>query len=648
MSNSQFRLKKINLFIILLLLTASCANPVAPTGGPKDEKPPTILKTVPLNQSTNFTGNEISIYFDEYINLKDISTQLIISPPLKEAPEFKVKGKRLVTHFKEPLREETTYNIFFGDAIVDITEGNPLSGYKFTFSTGSVLDSMIITGKLINAFNLTPVKGAYVMLYDSVYDSIPYKQIPYYISRTRDNGDFELTNLRDMEYLIFALTDLNSNYLFDQSNEEIAFLDTLINPWHLDKKLTSGQQAYLISNVKIQGNDSIINDSLSGKLFESIGETVDSVARKSNEESKRDYLNEPQAVDSVVIAIIGNDSIAIIDTISHVTGATGKITDSLIVADLGRKAIQLFHFKEVDSTQRLLKTQLLRDNVLSFQFKVPVKEPSFEFIEHADTKILIANNTAGDTLTMWLPGYESDSIKLKVSDGVKVLDTLEMSIKVRKNIRKKEQDQTPTLKINNNITGGRIKPTSPFKMIFTDPIATYNLTGISLKEDSIYIDNPMMHFADSIKRQLEIKYPWKPDVHYTVIIQDSSVVSVLGAKNDSLAFSFMSMKEEETARLSLTIDLPENTPYIIQLLDTKEKVLQQYMISEDLTLTIPYITPGKYKIKAIDDRNGNGYWDTGKYLQHRYPERVIYYPKELELRANWTLDEAWTIPASGE
>ncbi len=143
--------------LILLMLGVSCAKPVAPTGGPKDVSPPEIVKTSPPNLSTKFTGNEIVLNFNEFISLKDINSQLIISPPIKELPEFRTKGKSLVIKFKESWRNETTYNIFLGDAIVDITEGNSLSGYKFTFSTGEVLDSMIINGNILNAFNLTPV-----------------------------------------------------------------------------------------------------------------------------------------------------------------------------------------------------------------------------------------------------------------------------------------------------------------------------------------------------------------------------------------------------------------------------------------------------------------------------------------------------------
>ncbi len=607
--------------LVLLVLAVACANPMSPTGGPKDETPPKVIKSSPPNFSTNFKENEIVITFDEYINLKDINTQLIISPPVQELPDFRNKGKSLVVKFKEPWRSETTYNIFFGDAIVDITEGNPLGGYKFTFSTGDVLDSMMIKGKIINAFNLTPVKGAFVMLYDTVFDSIPYKQLPYYIAKTTENGDFELSNLRNKKYLIFGLTDLNANYLFDSNNEEISFIDSLISPWIENKKVSKP----------------IV-----------IGQDQDSSGVKNQPVTISQTDTTPQ--DSVIIALTNRDSIAAIDTIPKpvISDSIALNADSLILAAKENMSELLFHFKEVDSTQRLLKTTLLRDNVVTFIFKVPVKDPAFKFLkEENEIKNVLGYNTGRDSLTMWLPGYTSDSIRLKVSDQKQTLDTIEMSVKVReKNIKKNENKSKLPLKITNNLASGRIRPNSALRLTFADPLEAYDFSGITLKEDSLFVTNYTIEFRDSLKKQLEIDYKWKEGVLYSLTLPDSAMVGIMGSNNDSTSYSFMIMKEEETAKLTLNIDIPENTPYIIQLMDTKDKILSQYFISEDNTIEFTYLTPGKYKIKAIDDRNGNGYWDTGKYLLKRYPERVIFYDKELDLRANWTLDETWKIPES--
>lgn len=593
----------------LILFIWSCAKPMSPSGGPKDETPPKIVRSIPPNGSTNFTGDEIIITLNEYVNLKDINNQLIISPPVREIPDFKLKGKSIIIKFKEPWREETTYNIFFGDAIQDITENNPITGYKFTFSTGNVLDSMMIEGKLINAFNLTPVKGAFVMLYDSVYDSVPYKQLPYYISRTNEGGEFTLTNLRNLPYRIFALSDINANYLFDQPNEEISFIDSLITPWGLPKNDS------LRLNLSHQTYDTTVND-------------------------------------SVVLSLFGNDSIAITDTLPPlpVQDSLALRTDSTIIVDLGKKSIQMFHFREVDSVQNILKSSLLRHNVISIAYKLPVKEPQIRLLgSDYDKTPIIGKNRISDTLTVWFPEYAADSIEFEFMDGTSVLDTIEMSLKPREKPGKKpETNAVPKLTFTNNLIQGRIKPGNPLRLTFIDPLESYELDKVILIEDTIPVTGMKWMFADSIRTKVTFRYPWKQGIPYTLIIPDSILSSVFYHQNDSTGLRFMGTKEEETSMVTLAVDLPKNSPYIIQLMDPKEKLIEQYFISEDATLEFKFLQPGKYKIKAIDDRNGNGYWDTGKYLALRYPERVLYYSKELELRANWTLEETWQIPEPGK
>lgn len=582
---------------------------MSPSGGPKDETPPKILRSFPANGSTNFTGDEIVITFDEYVNLKDINSQLIISPPVSVVPDFRMKGKNLHIKFKEPRRQETTYNIFFGDAIQDITENNPVSGYKFTFSTGNVLDSMMIEGRLINAFNLTPVKGAYVMLYDSVYDSVPYKQLPYYIARTNEGGEFVLSNLRNIPYRIFALSDINANYLFDQPAEEISFIDSLLYPW--------GEPMMDSANI---GLTDIPNDSL--------------------------------ANDSVVLTMMGNDSIVITDTIPPlpVQDSMALKTDSSIVINLGKKSLQMFHFREVDSVQTLLKASLLRHNVISLAYKQPVKTPQIKLLDSDYSgNPIIGRNRNSDTLTVWFPEYTTDSIEFEFADGSIILDTVEMTLRPREKPGKKpENNSVPKLTFTNNLVQGKIKPGTPLRLGFPDPLERNEFEKITLVEDSIPVPGIKWEFADSIRTKVVFRYQWKQGVPYTFIVPDSILSSIFHYQNDSTVLKFTGMREEETSMVSLTVDLPGDTPYIIQLLDPKEKILEQYHINQDATLDFKFLQPGKYKFKAIDDRNGNGYWDTGKYLALRYPERVIYFTKELELRANWTMEETWQIPEPGK
>jgi hypothetical protein len=209
--------------IALAFLLVNCANPVAPEGGPKDEIPPVILDMNPPNYSASFDKERLVVRFDEYVKLQGLSQQLMISPPLAETPKIRTKGKSVIIDIDEQLRDSTTYTFFFGDAIVDLTEANPLKNFEYVFSTGTLIDSMAIKGKVTNAFDLMPEDGIAVLLYTLDVDSIPNDSLPMlsrpvYVSRTNEKGEFELNNLRNIPYKIIALLDMNSNYLYDLPN----------------------------------------------------------------------------------------------------------------------------------------------------------------------------------------------------------------------------------------------------------------------------------------------------------------------------------------------------------------------------------------------------------------------------------------------
>ncbi len=215
-------------FLPVLFFLISCANVVAPTGGPKDEQPPKVMECIPANFSPGFQGDEIKITFDEFIKLNNINSQVIISPPPEKIPDFTLRKKILVIKFKEELKPTTTYTIFFGKSIADITESNALSGFQYVFSTGSYVDSLTISGSIADGFTNSPKEDIFIMLYNKIYDSVPYKEKPLYITRSDKNGDFKFTSLGNDRYKIFALKDANNNYLYDLPNESAAFLDSLI------------------------------------------------------------------------------------------------------------------------------------------------------------------------------------------------------------------------------------------------------------------------------------------------------------------------------------------------------------------------------------------------------------------------------------
>ena len=445
-----------SIFIIqatALILLSACAVQQSPSGGPKDETPPEVIKSTPPANSVNFAGDRITLTFNEFVTLKEINTQLVISPPLNKTPEFTMRGKSMIMKFDEPLLENTTYNFFFGDAIVDITEANPLSTYNFSLSTGPILDSLSIKGKLMDAFILQPVENAYVMLYDTIYDSVPYLQRPYYLSRTNKNGEFALNNLRDSKYLMFALSDINNNYLYDLPTEKIAFSDSLIRPvFHGSRvKLT-------VTDVQVSPDSLSQSDSLKARLY--------FVTSDSLKIDLSDSLSINQPNDSLII------------------------TDSIIsTPDL--PSYTLYQFSESDTTQQLLKGSVVRKNVISLIFRQPVKSFTFKPIEpvYDNDWAITSYNRSRDTLTVWVRNPLSDSLMVEVADNGVALDTLYLALVTQaKPARGKPQAAKPnSLGMRSNIKGAKIRPDSDVVLTFDDPVASFKPENILLFADTVQV-----------------------------------------------------------------------------------------------------------------------------------------------------------------
>jgi hypothetical protein len=218
--------------VVQLILMVSCAQVVRPTGGPTDNKAPQVLKYLPEDKSLAFKGKSFSILFDEFIVVKDPNKQWIISPPLRNLPEYKIKGKMLTISFDDTLKENTTYNFNLGKSIIDLNEGNQALGLNYIFSTGTFIDSLKISGTVSQAFNNSKEKEVLVMLYEEFRckdDSFAYKQLPDYFALTDINGNYTLDYIKPGKYKAIALKDANSNYLFDNFEELIGMCDTVIN-----------------------------------------------------------------------------------------------------------------------------------------------------------------------------------------------------------------------------------------------------------------------------------------------------------------------------------------------------------------------------------------------------------------------------------
>lgn len=219
-----------NTFLIVLVgivaIFQSCANVGQLKGGAKDTAPPQVVKEKSTpNLQTNFKKQPIILTFNEWVKLDDAFNQIVVSPPLNERPEVVLKGKKLLFEFPqdEVLRENATYTISFGDAIKDITESNPAKSLRFVFSTGNTIDSLVVTGKVVDAITGAPTEGVVLMLYDNLADTVVKKQKPFYFAKTDKEGFAKIENVRPGTFKVFALKDNDLNYLFNQETEKIGF-----------------------------------------------------------------------------------------------------------------------------------------------------------------------------------------------------------------------------------------------------------------------------------------------------------------------------------------------------------------------------------------------------------------------------------------
>lgn len=210
---------------VLALMMVSCAQMVAPSGGPKDETPAHLIRTYPSHKTPHFRSSKIILQLDEYFVLNNPSEQIVISPPLAVKPEYTINKKRLVIDLKkQALRPNTTYTINFGNAIGDLHENNLLQNLTYVFGTGANIDSFYVQGTSVNAYNNQPEKGMMAALYlkNSFTDSTPFKELPYYFSKTRPDGTFSIENIPVDAYELLVFGDANNNLKYDK-NELIGF-----------------------------------------------------------------------------------------------------------------------------------------------------------------------------------------------------------------------------------------------------------------------------------------------------------------------------------------------------------------------------------------------------------------------------------------
>lgn len=533
-------MKKLIYTVLSIVVISGCAKRGSPTGGPVDSIPPVLINASPKINSTNFDSKEIRLTFDEFVKLDKVEEQLIISPPIDKS-SYEVKPlsgvtKKVFLEFIDSLETETTYSINFGNSIKDNNEGNPLTFFSYTFSTGETIDSLYVRGNISDAFDRDTDNYISIHLYriDSVFnDSIIFNNRPTYVSNSLDSTSYQFKNIKEGKYLIVAIKDIDNNYFFDPFYDKIGFIDSLIT----------------------LPQDSIINF----KLFK---------------EETSLIWDKPHFINSEKIGF----------------GYYGKLDlKNIKIESSIPDSVQYTYTKERES-----------DTLIFWLSKNSFDSLNFNLIEKDTTKLVTVKfDRAKDTL----------------------IDSLSISPKTANVIHLKE-----TFKLSSNI---------PLKKI----------------EDSLItirdIDSLIIPFTTSINDnldQIEIEFEVSPSDNYRLFILPEAIKDIRGVSNDTLQYNVVSQTLEDYGNVYLDVVRNSESKFILHMIDSNGDIIREFKnVNLDTTYNFDYVRPGKYTFRLIEDANNNDIWDTGNYLKKIKPESVYYFANELEVRANWDLNETFNL-----
>lgn len=599
---------KLPALLMLMIVVYSCASMGNPDGGPYDEEPPKFVRSTPKPFAINSKEKKVTIEFDEFIKLEKAAEKVVVSPPQLEQPEIKASGRKVVVGLVDSLRPNTTYTIDFADAIVDNNEGNPLGNYAFTFSTGTTIDTMEVSGTVLSASDLEPVKNIQVGLHSDLSDSAFMKKPFDRVSRTDSRGHFSIRGIAPGKYRIYALMDGNQNYLFDSKTEMIAFSDSIIIPAMEDA----------------MRQDTIWKDSLTIDTIKSVGYTRflpdDIILRAFKEENDRQYLtrSERDKENHFVLTFSARA-----DTLPTLKGLNFDERDAFIIEKTDRN----------DSICYWIKDSLIYQmDTLEIQMDYLATDTLDRLVPQTDT-LFLANK---------LTRAEREKLEAKAAEEKE---------KERKKKEKKgekiEPEPTKFLTLNVDAPSAFDLDRNVY-LSFDEPVASIDTAAIhmEIKKDSLWEEIPFLFVSDSVlPRKYEILAEWEPEKEYQLSIDSMAFKGVYGLHTNKVKQTMKVKKLNEYGTILLNITGADSTA-VVELLDGSGKVLRQQRITPQNTADFYYLNPDtKFYIRLFNDRNGNGVWDTGKYSEHLQPEEVYYFPKVWEMKANFDFEENWNINA---
>jgi hypothetical protein len=530
--------------------------------------------------------------------LEKPSEKIVISPPQIQQPEIKASGKKIQISLLDTLKPGATYTVDFADAIVDNNEGNPLGDFTFTYSTGEAIDTMEVAGTLLEAETLEPVKGMLVGLHSNIADSAFIKLPLDRVARTDSRGHFSIKGVAAGSYRIYGLLDADQNYIYSQKSEALAFNDSIVIPrWEERTR-----------------QDTVWADSL----------TVDTIV-------SRQY--------------------------------THYLPDDLILRSFTANA----------ASQYLVKQERSVPEKFTFYFADKADTlPTLKGLNFDERELIVESNPRRDTISYWVKDstvYQMDTLSLSLSylytDTLDKLvprtDTLKLVAKTTKkqqqptekrSKRKKNNDdddkpETTFMKLNINAPSS-MDVYGYISIEFPEPAASIDTSAIHLrmKVDTLWNDVGFTFEHDSVNmRKYNIYYDWDFGQEFSLEVDSASMTGIYGLHNDKTSNTFKVKAEEDYCSIFFNISGADPTSFV-ELLNPQDKVVRRIRV-KDGTADFYFLAPGRYCARLINDRNGNGVWDTGLYTEEekRQPEEVYYYPQIVEPKANWELNQDWNIKA---
>ena len=617
-------------FVALALTMAACASIGSPEGGPRDYTPPQVVKTSPQPNALNFKGNKVEISFDEIVNIKDQQKKVVISPAPKTQPLIRAVGKKLTIEFRDELEENTTYVIDFANAIEDNNEGNQMDGYAFAFSTGDVIDTLAVSGIVLRASDLEPMQHVLVGLHsnldDTAFTTLPLERV----SRTNDLGKFTIRNVKPGSYHVFALNDIDGDYRMART-EDIAFLDDVVVPStseytsmdtvftfdrRIDTVMSATHTLYLPNDLLLcMFNENYRSHYVKTTsrpeanklhfLFGAPNDTLPHIDVLRPSQHERDWYRVERTQD--------NDSL-----IYWITDSAMIKTDTIIVA---------MTYLRTDTAEQLTAVT----DTIRFGYRKPsaqVKEEEKKAKERAERE---------KRLAQLLEKQEKATAQGK--------ELNEGELEEIKELQRDDPNDIPTLKME-LAKSGNIDIGDSIILKFDTPIEDIMGSGVHLdiKRDTLWVPvkgvNAFKPVDDCNPMRYWLPIAVEPDSAYRLTIDSAAVTSVYGIHNMLLSAELKVKGPEEYANVFFKVNVKDSA--FVELLSSGEKVTRTATVNQGLFefLNVP---PGNYYLRLTIDSNGNGKWDTGNYASHQQPEEVYYYPKKLQLRRNWDIDENWNI-----